>query len=129
SLPHRLDPGAVVELPLDLAVGAALADTVVADAGEVGLAADPGAETDVQRVVPDVQLPGCGRVRGGDEVHGALVRDVHDVLVRADAVVAGHLVVRKLGGGHAEPPTRVREPGDSALRLAPLQHGEVPRRP
>ena len=47
---------AVVELDVDPAQSHALA----VDAGEIGLAADPRAEAAIERVIPDVELPGSG---------------------------------------------------------------------
>ncbi len=64
--PALLDPLApAVEIELavgQLDVDPAQADALAVDAGEVGLAADPGPIAAIERVIPDVELPGGGRV-------------------------------------------------------------------
>ena len=98
-------PGVILELAIELHVAATEADLLAVDAGEVGLAADARAESGVERVIPDVQLPGVRRVDGGHEIDGRhelairagnLVSDVHDVFIRADAVELRQAVVREL---------------------------------
>ncbi len=78
------------------------ADTLAVDAGEVGLTADAGAEAGVEGVVPDVEFPDRWRVAHGEEVDSGdrpsigardLVGDIDDVLVGADAVETGDLLV------------------------------------
>ena len=63
ALLDPLAPAVEVELAVvELDVDPAQADALAVDAGEVGLAADLGAVAAVERVVPDVQLPGGRRV-------------------------------------------------------------------
>ena len=101
----------------------------VRDAREIGLARDPRAEPDVQRLVPDVELPKVGRVHGRDEVDGVRVSHVHDVFIGADAVEPGHLIVRQVARFHRQSPARVGEAYNCALRLAPAQNRQVPGGP
>ena len=96
--------------------------------GKVGLAADLGPIAAVERVIPDVELPRGRGVDGRDEVD-RVVHHVDDVLVGADAVERRDLVGGKLVVGDLEAPARMREADDAALRLAPLEHGQVPARP
>src|SRR2546426_4026651 len=53
------------------------------------------AEPDVQRLVPDVELPKVGCIHGGDKVDGVGVGHVHDIFIGADAVEPGHVIVRR----------------------------------
>src|SRR5215475_161669 len=90
---HALGPAVVVEF-IKLDVAAAESDAFAVDAWEIGLAADARTEAGVERVVPDVQLPGRGRVDGRDEIYGVM-RHVDDVFVRADAVESRQCVIRQ----------------------------------
>ena len=72
---------------------ATLANARIRNTWEIGLAGNPRSEPDVQRVIPDIQLPGVRRIHRGNEIHGARMRNVHDVLVRSDVVESGNLVV------------------------------------
>src|SRR4029450_13713922 len=99
AAPDAFAPVRVIEFSIELYVRASDADFLAIDAWEIGLAADSRAESHVERVIPDVQLPDVRRVDGGHEIHGwnrpavrtrNLVRHIDDVLVRADAVEWGH---------------------------------------
>ena len=79
-------------------------------------------------MIPDVQLVEKRRVGGRDEIDD-VVRDVHDVLVRADAVEVRHVVVGQLLRLNGEPESGMREAGDGALRFRPSEDGQVPGRP
>ncbi len=126
---HAFAPLVEIELAFGkLDIDAAEPDALAVDAGKIGLAADPGAIAAVERVVPDVELPGGGRVDGRDEVDGVM-HHVDDVFVGADAVKLGHFVAGKLLVGDLQPPARVRKAHDAALRLAPLEHRQVPAWP
>ena len=92
ALLDPLAPAVEVELAVgELDVDPAQADALAVDAGEVGLAADLGPVAAVERVVPDVELPGGRRVDARDEID-RVVDHVDDVLVGADAVERRDLV-------------------------------------
>ena len=97
--PALLDPFApLVEVELavgELDVNPAQADALAVDAGKVGLAAELGPVAAVERVIPDVELPGSGRVDARDEID-RVVHHVDDVFVGADAVERRDLVGRQL---------------------------------
>ena len=124
-----VQPGAVAERPRDFGVDAALPHAAVGDAGEIGLAGDPRAEPDVQRLVPDVELPKVGCIHGRYEVDRVGVSHVHDIFIGADAVEPGHLIVRQVARFHRQSPAGVREAHHRALRLAPAQNRQVPGGP
>src|SRR5262249_47785615 len=109
-------------------VDSAQANLFTIDTGEIGFATDLGSIAAVQRVVPDVELPGGWCVDAGDEIDGVM-HDVDNVFVGADAVVWGHVVAGQLEVVGFEPPTRMREADDAALRLTPFEDGEIPARP
>jgi hypothetical protein len=126
-------PIGVIELPIELHVRTPEPHLFSIDTRKIRLAADTRTEAHVQRVVPDVQLPHVGRVDGGDEIDrangpairaGHLMRDVHDVLVRADAVEWRHDVVRQVRGAHFETESRMRRAADRALALGPTERIE-----
>src|SRR5262249_44007085 len=135
----RLAPAVIIDLAVHLAVDAAHADAVAADAGEVGLAAGADAEAAVERVVPHVELGAAVGVHGRDEVDGRdrlavgagdLVGDIDHVFVGADAVVGGDAEVRQavraVLAGHladdaCQPRGGVGRPADGALFLGPAQ--------
>src|SRR5262249_50019783 len=126
-------PGVEIKLAVEMDVAAAQADALAVDAREIGLAANAAAVAAVQRVIPDVQLPNRRRVHGGDETAG-IVRDIHEILVGADARHARHHVVGQLANvgaalGRLQAPAAVRETDDAALRLGPAEYWQVPRRP
>ena len=62
ALADSFAPTVVIEFPIQFNVGPAQSDALPVNAGEVGLAADPRAETDIQSVIPDVQFPDVRRV-------------------------------------------------------------------
>ena len=130
--PALLDPfapGVEVELAVgELDIHAAEPHALAVNAREVGLAGDLGPVPAVERVVPDIELPGGRGVDGRDEID-RVVDHVDDVLVGADAVERRDLVGRKLVVGNLEAPPRVREADDGPLRLAPFEHRQVPARP
>src|SRR5207247_1474891 len=105
------------------------ADAAVVDAGKICFAADPRAEADVQRVIPDAQLRHRRRIDGGDEVDHARMRDVDDVFVGANAVERRHLEARYVVVLYLQAPARVCESDDRTLRLRPFQNRQVPRWP
>ena len=69
----------------ELDVHAAQTNFFTVDAWEVGLAANLGSIAAVERVIPDIELPGGWRVDARNKVDG-VVHDVDDVFVGADAV-------------------------------------------
>ena len=71
---------------------------------------------------------GAGVSTRRDEID-RVVHDVDDVLVGADAVERRDLVGRQLVVGDLQPPAGVREADHAPLRLAPLEHRQVPARP
>ena len=58
----------VAEAAVKFDIGAAEADALAVDAGEIGLTADAGAEAGVEGVVPDVELPGMRGIDCGQEI-------------------------------------------------------------
>src|SRR5262245_55356623 len=105
---HPLGPPSVVER-VELDVAAPQSDAFAVDEREVGLAAYARAEAGVERVVPDVQLPGRRRVNGRNEIN-RVVRHVNDVFVRADAVESRQFVIGQTVALQLESPARMREP-------------------
>src|SRR5262245_38559496 len=124
---HAFDPTVVAQL-IELDITAAQAHALAINAGEIGLAADARTEAGVERVIPDVQLPRRWRVDGRNEIYGVM-RHVDNVFVRADAVEPRQFVIGQGGALRLQPPTRVREAGDRALTLRPLQDRQIPRGP
>src|SRR5262245_3287857 len=127
-------PIGIVELPVEFHVRTPEPHLFSIDTRDICLAADTCTEARVQRVVPDVQLPHIGGVNGGNEIDRAnrlairakhLVRDVHDVFVRADAVEWRHDVVRQFRRVHLEAESRMRRAADRALALGPTQRIEA----
>ena len=116
---QSLQPGAVTERPIDFGINATLANARIRNTWEIGLAGNPRSESDVQRVIPDIELPGVRRIHRGNEIHRARMRHVHDVLVRADRVEPGNFVVGYLPRLHLEPKSRVCKPRQRSLRLRP----------
>src|SRR2546423_9477611 len=102
---HAVQPLLEAQGPVNARVRPADADAPVVYAWKVGLAADPGSKADVQRVVPDAQLPDRRRVHRGNEIDRFRVRDVDDVFVGADAVERRHFEARQRAVLHlkAEP--------------------------
>src|SRR5437899_11708813 len=88
ALLNPIDPCVEVEFAVGVYVTASEPAALAVDAGEVGLAADPGAVSAIERVIPDVQLPVGGSIDRRNEVARA-VGDVDDVLVGANAVHLG----------------------------------------
>src|SRR5262249_14858588 len=124
-----LAPAVEVELAVvELDVDPAQAHALTVNAREVRLAADPGPVAAVERVVPDVELPGGRRVDRRDEVDH-IVHHVDDIFVRADAVERGYLIAREVGILDLQAPPRVREADDATLLLAPAEHRQVPAWP
>ena len=122
-------PLLVRQAALDGAVGPSQADAAVVDARKIGLAADAGAQPDVQGVIPDAQLRHRRRIDGRDEVHGIRVGDIDDVLVGADAVEGRHLEAGHRAILYFETPPGMSESDDRTLRPGPLQDREIPRGP
>ena len=123
-------PRVIIERPVQMDVTPAKPDSFAVDAGKVGFAADPGSETAIQRVIPDVQLPDVGRVDGADEVHRRDlfpvrprhgVSHVDDVFVGANAVEGRDDEVWELRGFHLQTPTAVGRAANGALLLGPAQ--------
>src|SRR5215510_12258744 len=124
---HAFGPPVVGQL-VELDVAAAQPHALAVDAREIGLAADARTEACVERVVPDVQFPRRGRVDGRDEIYGVM-RHVDDVFVRADSVETRQFVIGEGVALRLQAPARMREAGDRALALRPLQDRQIPRRP
>ena len=89
-------------------------------------------------MIPCVQFPDRGRVHRAHEIHrrhqlavraGNVVRHVHDVFVRTDAVERRHLVARQHRLRLHEPPTAVRRAAHRALLFRPAQRAEPERGP
>src|SRR4051794_30845619 len=88
AIANAVGPGVVVEaLVAELDIASPQPDALPVDARKIGLAADARREAAVERVIPDVHLPGIRRVDGRDEIAHA-VHGVDDELVGADAVEA-----------------------------------------
>jgi hypothetical protein len=94
-------PGVIVELSVELYIGASQPYALAVDAGEVGLAAGTRAKPAVERVIPHVELIGIRRIGQRYKVDGRHrsavgsfdgVGDVDDILVGADTVVGGNFV-------------------------------------
>src|ERR1700693_2395156 len=85
---HSGQPALIGEGPVDLRIDTSLPDSGISDAGEIGFPRNARAETDIQRVIPDVELPGVGCVHGRDEVNSVGVGHIHNVLIGPDAVEA-----------------------------------------
>src|SRR4029077_3116259 len=116
---QSLQPGAVIERPIDSGINATLANARIRDAWKIGLTGNPRSESDVQRVIPDIEFPGVRRIHRGNEIHRARMRHVHDVLVRADRVEPRNFVVGYFPGLHLESKSRVCKPCQRSLRLRP----------
>src|SRR5437879_11614061 len=59
---QSLQPGAVTKRPIDFGINATLANARIRNTWEIGLAGNPRSESDVQRVIPDIELPGVRRI-------------------------------------------------------------------
>ena len=88
-----------------------------------------GAEADVERVVPDVQLPHVRRVARRDEVDRVRLSDVDDEFVGTDAVEAGHLVVGQLGARTSRPHPECAKPTTAPCAFGPAQNRQGPAGP
>ncbi len=93
---QRLYPAAVTERPVNLGVYTTLPDAGVCDAREICLSGDARAEPDIQRVIPNVELPGVRCVHGGNEIDRVGMRHVHNVFVSSNGVEARNFVIWKL---------------------------------
>ncbi len=68
-----IDPGIKVELCIKLDITAAETNTIAIYAWEISLTTDAGAKTDIERVIPDIELPDIGCVDRRDEVTASCV--------------------------------------------------------
>ena len=125
---HTFAPRVVGQRLRQMNVRTAPSNARISDTREIGFAADPSPVPAIQRVIPDIQLVNEGGVSGGDEIHH-IVRDIHDVLVRADAAEGRQLVVRQVSSLNLQTVSRVGEPDDRSLRLRPFQNRQIPGRP
>ena len=130
SQPDAFAPVVVGQLAVELHVAAAQAHALAVDAGEICLTTRAHAEPGVQAVIPHVQLRLRIGIDGGGEINRRhqlavrsrhLVRDVHDKLVRADAVVIWHLIARQFPIAHGDARAAVGRAGHGALLLGPAQ--------
>ena len=124
-----VDPFAVSEWGVEFDVGAALADAVVGDAGEVGFSGDSGAIAEVEGVIPNAEFPDVGGVAAGDVVDGVGLGDVDDEFVGADAIEARDLEAWDGSVRDLEAPAGMRVAGDGTLLFGPLEDGYVPGGP
>src|SRR5262249_4609677 len=75
---NAVHPGVKSQLIVEFDIATSQTDSLAVDAGEIGLAADAGAETAIERVIPDVEFPYRRRIYGRNEVNRAM-RNVRDV--------------------------------------------------
>ena len=89
-------------------------------------------------MVPNIEFPDVGRADSGKKIDRwnessirarDFVRDVHDILVRADAVKGGNDILREFEARRPESECRVGGTAHGALLLGPAQGIEAQRRP
>src|SRR5256885_16480653 len=66
---ESIDPGAVAERAINFGINAPLADARGGNAGEIRFAGDARAETDVERVGPNIEFPCVWRGHCGEEIN------------------------------------------------------------
>src|SRR4029077_608183 len=116
---QSLQPRRVTKWALNSGIDATLANARIRNTWEIGLTGNPRSESDVQRVIPDIELPGVRRIHRRNEIHRARMRHVHDVFVRADRVEPWNFVVGYFPRLHLESKSRVCKPCQRSLRLRP----------
>src|SRR3954469_25051643 len=116
-----IQPSAIAERAIDLGVDAPLADARIRDARKIGLPRDARAEPDIERVIPDIELPNVRRVHSGNEINSIGIRYINNIFVSANAVETWNLVIGKLAGFHFQPPAGVCKTHQRSLRFSPPQ--------
>ena len=105
AVPNRVEPFGVGKGAVDFGVTSALAYATVVNTREIGLTGDPRAETDVKRVIPNIQLPDIRRVAGRDEINCSGLGYVGDILVCPNAIEGRHLERRQFLPAYLETPS------------------------
>ena len=123
---HAVQPLLEGQTSLDSRIGSANAHPAIVDARKIGFAAEPRPKADVQRVIPDAQLPDRWRVDGRDEVDGVGIRYVNDVFVRPNSVERWHRETGHLAVRYLQSPTRMGEADNRSLGFGPLENREIP---
>ena len=144
---HRL-------LVIELNVNAPEAHALTVNTGKIGFATDPGLETSVEHVVPDIEFPNGGGIDRRDEIT-SVVWSRDNVLVGSDPIERWHRIVWEFVGrpaglarfasppgigqraartvwhvvGKCEPPTAVAITDHSTLLLSPLENRDGPAGP
>src|SRR5437763_875016 len=86
-------PFIVVELAIYLHVRAAQSNFLAVNTWEVSFAADPGAKTNVERVIPDIKFPNIRSIAHGKKIDsrdrlavrsGHFVSDIDHILIGPD---------------------------------------------
>ncbi len=129
SLAQPINPLAIRQRRIELHIRPAQPHPVIRDAGKICLPRNPRPIPDIQRVIPDTQLPHIRRIAAGNEIDRPRPCHIHHILVRPDAVKPRHLIARHLRIHHLQSPSRMRIPGHRPLLLRPLEHGHIPGRP